>query len=188
MNSILCVYDIPQRLKVSNPSMRLRRYGFRVNLSCWVFPEGRVPVDEIDNLRDAGATVHLIEFSEQAQEKVLDLARAELRRHVKGVMKFTQERVGLLKEAIADAEHCPDIAAPDDIYKKWRSVLNRARRELLNAQQCALGFEITRDVDDALECLKNVLSGEFNLVLAWRAAHPANPKTLVPLEREGTAL
>jgi len=30
------LYDVPTRLTVPNPSGRLRRIAFRINLSCWV--------------------------------------------------------------------------------------------------------------------------------------------------------
>jgi len=167
MRSVLCVYDIADSLKIANPSAKFRKWGFRINLSCWVFPQHLVPSDDIDTLRQQGATVHLVEFAEKDQEKILDLARAELRRHIGTVAKAVNEKCGTIEEALAEAaQFDPDQAEAH--YKKWRAVLNKGRRELLAAQQCTLGFTITGDVQDALDGLEYVLRSELSFALAWR--------------------
>jgi hypothetical protein len=169
MSSVLCVYDIPEKLRITNPSAVFRRYGFRANLSCWVFPQHLVPTEEIDRLKDAGAEVHMIEFAEKDQDKILELARTELKKHAKHMMKFVTERVSKLKAKLMAGESFEPEAVPQDVlYKKWRSVIATGKRELLAAEHCAFGFQIDRDVADALEALKNLLSSEFHLALAWR--------------------
>src|SRR5262245_60722662 len=97
MNSVLAVYDIPENLKIRNPSGTLRRYGFRVNLSCWVFPAGNVPTDVLESLSIQGATVHVVEFAEQAQEKVLELARQELKKHCKKLVEYVEKKCASLR-------------------------------------------------------------------------------------------
>lgn len=174
MASVLAVYDIPQSLKVKNPSGVFRRYGVRVNLSCWVFPSGLVPTEHIAELTSKGVTVHLVEFAEQAQEKVLELAKAELKRHAKAVAKYVKERCEQTHARMEMFSACPAGQADehaDQEYRKWRTVLSRARRELIAAEQCSLGFGVTRDVSEAFDGLKNLLSVELALASEWKGNH-----------------
>lgn len=168
MQTIFCCYDIPDSLKVSNPSAIFRRYGFRVNLSCWVFPQHLLPTDGIDKLRAAGATVHLIEFAEKDQDKILDLARAELQRHARKMVQFVSERVERIKDDLGTIDF---LDKHESLYKKWRGVISKGKRELLAAEQCAFGFQINREVDEALGALKALLRAELDLALSWRDAH-----------------
>jgi hypothetical protein len=169
MNSVLCVYDIPQNLKIRNPSVLFRRSGVRVNLSAWIFPQGCVPTETIETLRTEGATVHLVEFSEQAQDKVLSLARDEVRRHARKVSDYVRDRCGKIRTSIAVLQAAQPILDIEKTverqYRKWRGILSRARRELIAAEQCALGFGITRDVQEATDGLKNLLSAELGMAL-----------------------
>lgn len=179
MNSVLVVYDIADNLKIVNPSPVFRRFGFRINLSCWVFPQHLVPVEEIEKLRAAGAVVHMINFAAEDQGKILDLARAELRRHAKHLVKYVSERVQKLKSKLIADSAFPDGLVPEDaLYKKWRAVISRSRREALAAEHCAFGFGIDRDVADALEALVNLLSSELNLALAWKAQRQQQTQTV----------
>lgn len=184
MSSVLCVYDIPQALKIPNPSASFRRFGFRVNLSCWVFPQALVPTDGIESLRAQGATVHVIEFAEKDQDKILDLARAELNRHAKSVIELVGERSKKLRNILDlhsimfEKQQASEDAQKhaDKVYRKYRSVLSRGKRELLAAEQCAMGFAITRDVEDALNGLKHLLSAELDLALAWKDKQKEKPQ------------
>lgn len=180
MNSVMAAYDIPQSLKITNPSCILRRFGIRVNLSCWIFPNGKVPTDVLDRLRCDGATVHLIEFAEQSQEKILDLARSELRRHANAVVKYVNDRTGEMKQRQTAMSLASD-EAKGKFYRKWRGIVGRARRELVSAQQCAFAFGLTQDVETAFESLRHVLTASLNEAIAWNdsGASPA-PDVLKP--------
>ncbi len=177
MSAVLCCYDIPESLKVKNPSGVFRRYGVRINLSAWVFPAGLVPTEHIAELTEKGVTVHLVEFAEKAQEKVLELARSELRQHAKKVAKYVKERCDKINQEFQRDEILKGTMGEtpeqhkEARYRKWRTVLSRARRELIAAEQCALGFGVTRDVEEATDGLKNLLSAELTLALDWKEKH-----------------
>jgi hypothetical protein len=170
MNSVLAVYDIPQALKIHNPSAALRRFGFRVNLSCWVFPGSCVPTDILNDLKSHGATVHIVEFAEQAQEKILTLARLALREHASKMVKYVNSRTEKIRSVLEDAPLMND-EVKEAWYKKWRSVLNKANRELIAAEQCAMGFSVTGDVSEATNALKSLLGAELNQAITWREAN-----------------
>ncbi len=184
MSSVLCVYDIAESLKIPNPSAYFRRFGFRVNLSCWVFPQALIPTDHIESLRSQGAAVHVIEFAEKDQDKILDLARAELNRHAKSVIELVGDRSKKLRNILElhsimfEKQQASEDAQKhaDKVYRKYRSVLSRGKRELLATEQCAMGFAITRDVEDALDGLKNLLSAELDLALAWKDKQKEKPQ------------
>lgn len=177
MNSTLAVYDIPKALRIPNPSAQLRRYGIRLNLSAWIFPPGRVPVDVLEDLKAAGGSVHLIEFAEKSWEQVLDLARAEVRRVCKDAAKYVQGRVEAIRLSIEIMQDEP--AFLDGLYIKWRAVIGKARRELLSAEQCAFGFTIAGDVTDATEALKQLLAAQLDAALAWKASRTGAQKAAV---------
>lgn len=168
MQSILCVYDIADSLKIPNPSAVFRKYGYRVNLSCWIFPRHLAPTTAIERLRDAGAVVHLINFAAEDQDKILDLARAELQRHAKKMIQFVNERVAKVKKVMDVASLTDNDTMQQAMYKKWRSVIATGKRELLAAEQCAFGFQISHDVEEALAGLKSLLASELSLALAAR--------------------
>lgn len=188
MNSVLCVYDIADSLKILNPSARFRRWGVRVNLSCWVFPGNLVPHEDISRLREQGAAVHLVEFAEQAQETILTLAKAELRKHAVKMVKYVEGRSQKALAILDVPGFIEDNADKDEkAYRHWRAILSRGRRELLAAEQCAMGFNVSRDVTDAFDALRNLLAAEMDLVLAWRDKLNAKAADESVLTLEGVA-
>lgn len=178
MNSVLLVYDVPSSLKIANPSPVLRRWGVRVNLSAWIIPTHLVPTEYLDELRDKGVRMHLVEFAEKEQAKIIEFAREELKRHARQIVNVVAEKCSHIREVIDTpasalfgvSEELED-RANEEFYRKWRSVIARGKRELLAAEQCAFGFEITRDVQEALDGLKHVLEAQLSAALAWKDAH-----------------
>lgn len=173
MNHLLCVYDIPESLKIPNPSPYFRRYGFRINLSCWVFPGHLVPTERIERLRQDGATVELVQFAEQSQEKILEMARNAVKEHCRKTIWYVEEKC----ERLRDDLNTIDFADKhESMYRRWRSVLSRARRELVAAEQCVIGFGILRDTEAGLDSLKHLLTAQLGAALAWREANPAGQR------------
>lgn len=171
-NSVLTVYDIPQALPIKNPSRVFRRYGFRCNLSCWIFSAGHVPSDEIDRLRRDGATVHMVRFAAEDQSKILDLCRDELRKAARKMLEFIAEKSRPMKRILE--EYSAEVLTEKSRqflkgpYKKWRTLINKVRRELEAADQCAFAFEIGRDVADAFDAVRKVLCVELEAALLWK--------------------
>ncbi len=180
MNHILAVYDIAESLKIKNPSPEFRKYGVRINLSCWVFPGHAVPHDAIEKLRGQGAEVHLVEFAEQAQEKILELARTELRKHLRKMIQFVEKRCEKCQNSLASASvYGIEVGLESPMYRKWRSVISKARRELIASEQCAMSFGLASDVNEGINALENLLSAELGAALAWKAAQKEKPKEMV---------
>ena len=166
MQSTLIVYDIAESLKIANPSPVMRRHGVRLNLSCWVVPCNLVPTDFLEKLRSQGADVHLLQFADGDWDKVLALAKDALKRHCRDVTQMVRAKSLVLQNQLTLALAGDD--STDKNYKRWRSILSRGRREALATEQCAMGFGLTHDCQEALDGLKNTLAAEMDKALAWR--------------------
>lgn len=172
MSHILAVYDIPQALKIPNPSPVLRNHGIRINLSCWIFPEGSTPTSVLDWLKEKGATVHVVPFAERAQEVVMEMARDELRKRCRDMADFVAKRVEKLQEQADAAEQLDTVElrfeGGSKAYKEWRRVINVAKRELARAENCALAFSLSRDVADGVESIRRMIHAQMELAIALR--------------------
>src|SRR5438552_1177899 len=80
LRACLLIYDIPERSAVANPSRFLRRLAVRVNLSCWVIPEGDVPYARLNEMATGGATWHVVRFDAAEAGKLVAMAAAAIRR------------------------------------------------------------------------------------------------------------
>jgi len=191
---LLVIYDIPESLKIPNPSGSFRRYGFRLNLSAWCFPQNAFPSDAVEALRVAGASVEVIRFHPEDQEKLISWCKREVKKYLKDLVEKAQAKCGDLRRTLEswDKPH-PELSGderttvPEKHYRRWRSVIARARRELVSAEQCALSFGITGDLVDGTSALKNLISSELGAALAYRekqkekvAAPPPEPAAQGP--------
>src|SRR5262245_46907399 len=79
----LLIYDIPEGRGIANPSRSLYRRGVRVNLSCWVIPEERIPYYRLRELGMKGATWHVVRFADDQIEILLDMIRESLNKQIK---------------------------------------------------------------------------------------------------------
>lgn len=167
MNHVLCAYDIPEKLKIANPSSRFRRFGIRINNSVWIFPGSSVPAQDIEILKAKGATVRLVEFAEKDEGLILEIAQTELVKHALAMKEYLADRAAKMKAVATQLQ-----AAQDDrpVWKRWRSVLAKVRREIIGMESCAFAFGITRSVEESQAQLRLLLSAEMDAALAWRAS------------------
>src|SRR5262245_3245684 len=78
----LLVYDIPDAADLANPTPALRGRGVRVNLSCWVVPEDRIPYHLLAEMERRGATWHVVRFADDQLDKLVAMARATITKHM----------------------------------------------------------------------------------------------------------
>ena len=165
METVLASYDLPKRLKIPNPAGYFRRFGRSINQSDFVFPVSRAPYERFQQLRDRGASIRLYYFQEKSWEQIM----ADI---VGAVRKQCKEDVRAVKEATREARKAIKTLGDDYLgskdYRGWRAVLARARRELLAAEECAFGFEVGREVEDATDALRQALAASLDLALSLR--------------------
>jgi hypothetical protein len=78
----LFFYDIPAYRGIANPSVRLRRYAIRLNLSNWLVPENDIPYELISHLRSRGSNCHVIPFDHTRTENLVNTLITELGKYV----------------------------------------------------------------------------------------------------------
>ena len=184
----LLVYDIPSG-KMANPSAMLWRFGARINLSCWVIPDSRVPMLPLDKWAEKGVRAELVRFDERDGDTILRLARTAL-----------LEEVGRWREVLDSAqkkvrEECDKVTGVGDAQrqqaKKAGSLasfhLQRAKKFAVAAQECALGFDLMGDVALVVDGLREVIKANEELFygMVKKAHERANPKVeALPLSEE----
>jgi hypothetical protein len=161
----LLVYDIPAKSKLRNPSMLLRRWGARVNLSCWVLPTRNLALLPLKEWEEHGATVEVVEFDESERDKVIALAKKSITRDVEGMRSFVEASVNevrkRLKFATSLASGSNDRDAALKAAEKYAyTALWRAKGIADAAEEAALHFDLTGDVSSLVESLRGTVKAK----------------------------
>lgn len=174
MRALLLYYDIPQASKIANPSGQLRKCGIRVNLSCWVIPEHRMPWDYLrEHL--SGVSWNTVRFDESEKEKLLDMARDALRRESARVIQSMHETVDKaqasldkwIDEGPGSDEDAHPKHTPTELYgKRVKAALSRAKREARAAEECAIAFDLLADMGEAVNAIKHAIKSQLETFLA----------------------
>jgi hypothetical protein len=159
---VLVIYDLPEALKIPNPAAYFRRFGRALNQSGYFFPPGTVPLARVERLRTLGAIVWIIDVHESSWETVVAGVRLSIQKQMGQTLAKVSELNLKCRVLLADAEW---DSGQEKAYRRWRAVLAKARRECLAAEECALGWGITRDVADGVEAVKLALSAGLNAAM-----------------------
>jgi hypothetical protein len=155
----LLVYDIPSNIKLRNPSMLLRRWGARINLSCWVLPMGNLALLPLKEWVEKGATVEVVEFGEHEREKVVALARRAIMRDIEETRGFIEAVIENVRKRLKAAMDLPlgsqeRIEAVKLVENYQYAALWRAKAIADAAEEAALHFDISGDVDSLADALR----------------------------------
>lgn len=143
MDTVLLVYDIPERSTATNPSGRLRRLGIRVNLSCWVLPADSVPYHLLDQLAASGAAWHIVRFASDEGERLIQLAESTLQKEVERLAASLEQSVQRAAELLeAGEEGVARAAALERYQRRTRQALTRAQRLYHDARLAAERFQL----------------------------------------------
>ncbi len=166
-------YDIPQRAEIGNPSGRLRRHGFRDNLSCWVLPDHQMPYidDLIDEMNAAGCNVRHNKFDPEENEDLRRQCREALTIEVARLHTSLIESIANAKEQLEVAESAAQEnnnflteRERDDLQRKKKyaiqGAINRAGEGLDAAISCAMLFDEKENIADLLEGLQLALTAQ----------------------------
>jgi hypothetical protein len=167
----LLTYDIPSDSTVPNPSVRLRWFAIRVNLSCWVVPEfmmTRPEYEEIVNeFADNDINYHTIRFDLAEEEKIRTIA-------VQALEKETADIHGSLIKSLDDATAAYELARESSPlfteeeegdalkakHKRAGLALRRAEERLNAAVEAAKKFDETMELVDLFDGLRKAISAE----------------------------
>jgi hypothetical protein len=131
LRAVMLTYDIPSDSEIDNPSGELRRIGFRSNLSCWVIPEGSLPLTLIHTLRTEGrADVDIVKFDASEGPRLVQLAIRNMRKELEGQIQRTKENLAKWEASyLNDGEdNTEERKAAHDRYvsRSW-SILRRLK-------------------------------------------------------------
>jgi hypothetical protein len=189
-NYALLVYDIPTKMKF-NPSMLLRRWGFRINLSCWVLPLKNVALVPMAEWVERGATVEVVEFSEHERTKVVDLARKALYREINGTRTMVDKSVLVVRKRYNAAKSFASGTPEREKAAKFAerlayTSLYRAKALADAAEECALHFDLTGDVVELLTGLRAAIKAHSALFfnMQQEVAGPLAQQALIAVDVE----
>jgi hypothetical protein len=150
----MLLYDIPTNAPVPNPSGRLRRIAVRVNLSCWVVPESRVPYHLLHDMAQGGASWHVVRFDTGEAGNLARMALDALRKEADAAVRRALRSEGRAADRAAEPE-----ADPDAYLNLVRRAVRRAEGLLadLAAGAASLGLG-GLDTGNGLASLANLRS------------------------------
>ena len=159
----MLIYDIPtdKNKQCPNPSGKLWKHGFRLNLSCWVLPAKELQSATVRQLlalweRESIET-HIIEFAESQVEKVKAIAvkklEDEVRRQHSSLLALIESADKALRETMDDFD--ADWAA-GEAYRdnRVRAAIKKASEGLDAAIACAAIFDDSMQTRDLIEALR----------------------------------
>lgn len=134
----LLVYDVPTRSGVANPSARLRRIAFRVNLSAWVIRESDVPRAYLARLATRGVKWRIVRFDPSEAANLIQL----------GIENIKSElRAAVSRARAAAARYAADFESNEstttDFVRQARTQVKRLRKLLVDLQAAGMRFGIT---------------------------------------------
>lgn len=131
----LLTYDIPEKSGVPNPSKQLRRRAVRVNLSCWVVPDDRMPHHLLESWDLTGVVYRVVPFDPAAADKLQQLARDAISETVRMLTDKLTKRVG-------KADQIGNVDEQTTYLKRLEVARKSALRHLEDLQAAMPGFGI----------------------------------------------
>lgn len=183
---VMLVYDIPTDKNdvCPNPSGMLWRYGFRMNLSCWVIPTRnmeRARIKEELALWDANKIKwHVVPYADSAMDQIRGIAQEKLDEEVRRVHTSFIEMIATADETLKEkyAEFDAIVKEGGEVTTKQRekveslrdnrvrTILRQAAERLNAAIECAEAFDTTEQLADLLRGIK---TAHESYVLAFNA-------------------
>lgn len=146
LSAVMLTYDIPSAVDYPNPSGELRKIGFRSNLSCWVIPEGMLPLTLIHELRTKGhADVDIVKFDASEGPRLARLAVRNTRKELEEQIKRTRENLAkweanFLKDGEENTEERKDAHAR--YVSRCASILRRLKLLADDLDQAVRNFGV----------------------------------------------
>lgn len=137
MQACLLIYDIPEASRVPNPSGFLRRMAVRINLSCWVVPEGDIPYARLNEMAAGGASWHVVRFDAAEAGKLVAMAAAAIRRELRDALRRAKRSAARAAAALESGK-----SSVGKYTEQARAQVSRVKRLMRDLKQAAERFEI----------------------------------------------
>jgi hypothetical protein len=150
-------YDISGK---GSPVTALRRCCVAVNKSVWIFPLGAIPLVQsvMQKFVEEGADVDISAFIPEETEKLRRRALTALNKHAKRMLRTLRRSLAKAEVQLAEAERLQSVK---DV-KAWRQRVTQAftyaRRDISAAEECALVFQLTGDLQELLSAIRHEIN------------------------------
>jgi hypothetical protein len=157
-------YDIPGK---GSPVGKLRRFCVALNKSVYVMPLSCVPRAQtvMRPFIGDGADVDITAFVPEETEKLRKRAFVALNKHAKRMLKGLRKSLVKAEAGLVEAERLQ--SAKDT--KKWRQHMSVAfavaKRNLVAAEECAIVFQITGDMQELLTGIRREILSRHGIYL-----------------------
>lgn len=184
-------YDIPEvvskhadhDLRVNNPSGWFWRHGLRKSLSCWFFPNESFDHPDVAawlaDARQKGCQIIALKIARDQVETIRALALKELRTFLIGLHTGLIQSIANADAKMVKAKEALLLPCEDQTETKTeqqidtlrhsavRTMIANAAKNLDMAIQCAEKFDMTENVADLLNALRNAVRANaisFNMI------------------------
>lgn len=165
----LFVYDIPKKSGFPNPSGLLRSRAVRINLSCWVVPNGNEPSALLDRMTKAGVKWKFVKFDPSDGENLMETCILALTADIKLAVARAAKSV---KTAQDKAGVGVDARKECRLYtKRAGGTVSRMKKMLAAFRKVTDTFGIDADRHLNLSDAENAVSGLSEAVKARSALY-----------------
>jgi hypothetical protein len=151
MQACLLIYDIPEEVQpghepIENPSGLLRRIAVRVNLSCWVIPEGNIPYTVLHHMQENGATWHVVKFDVDETPKLLQMCISAIRSDIRNTLERARQSMNRAGQSLLTPDSDPNIEELRQSHIKYckasKAIVKRLRGYLADMEVVSGQFGI----------------------------------------------
>lgn len=155
-------YDIPDSADIPNPSNELRPLAFRANLSCWVIQEADIPYMLINELRQAGADVHIVRFDASEAPKLLRMACKAIEKDIRGTIAAAKRNAETAALKMNEADN------PQEALKQYKNAQTRITktlgRNLRDLKSVAQRFNLSAQIPSLPQSVTAVASLQLTMM------------------------
>ena len=174
-------YDIPKSTPSGQypaPGLTLRRFAVRVQQSVWYMPETKVTQTErlTENIRNVHGIVDVFRFDTREYEAIRAKSLVCLATEVEGTRKYIEATIVSTAAKLAEAQRLMSIADTNNAIRYQQTALNRALQELVDAEECAVAFDLTGDVAELIKSVRTVVKARSDAFVAEKDAARARVK------------
>jgi len=159
MRNVMLCYDIPTTVEPKDypePSSKLRRFAVRIQFSTWILAESELPrADEaIDAIKAVGGVVDTVRYDESEWPRIKLLAKRSLEREVERIRIYVDKSMAKTREKLVEAETMVSVNDVNAAIRYQQTALNRALREIGDAEECSVAFDLTGDLSELTRAVR----------------------------------
>lgn len=164
-------YDIPKSTPASdypNPGATLHPIAVRVQQSVWYMKESMLPLadDLTQRIKDVGGIVDCFRFDACEYNAIRTKALRCLEQDANSIRAYVDAAIATTTKRIEKATKLMSVKGVNDAVRFQQSALSRARRELAEAEECAMVFDLSGDVAELFKGVRAAIEARASAFAA----------------------